>query len=278
MVPPTWSDADRHAMERAIEIARPFSTHPNPRVGCVIVDAEGQTVGSGAHTGPGAAHAEVAALEEAGSQAQGGTAYVTLEPCAHTGRTPPCTEALIAAGVARVVAATVDPDERVGGRGIDQLRRAGLVVEVGLCEEEAVALDRAYHHHRATGLPWVQAILTPDHLGDDATAELDQLIATMDLIVTEQGPDLHPGAEASLEEQLRALGHRAVVELGVGDDDSLLEALARQALIDGATLFSRSSIPEWGPLSAGPPFTVVNVRSIGHEVRIEALPTRPRKR
>lgn len=263
-------------MEQAIDLARPFATHPNPRVGCVIVDERGDVVGTGAHTGPGADHAEVEALAAAGDAADGATAYVTLEPCAHTGRTPPCVEALLASGIGRVVAANIDPDPRVSGRGIEELRAAGVKVDVGLCADAAVAIDAAYHHHRQTGLPWVRAILTPDALGDVATDDLDALIASIDVIVTGPGRDLDPAAESTLEEQLRALGSRGIVEVAVGDDEAIVEALARATLIDAVTLYSRSSIPEWGPLAAGPPFTVVNVRSIGHEVRIEALRTEQR--
>ncbi len=140
---------------RAIELAAPHHTHPNPRVGAVIVAATGSVVGEGAHTGPGHPHAEVVALEAAGPGAVGGTIYVTLEPCTHHGLTPPCVDALIAAGIARVVVGAIDPDPRVSGTGVDTLRRAGVDVVTGMLEPEAVALDRAYFHQRRTGLPLV---------------------------------------------------------------------------------------------------------------------------
>lgn len=140
-------------MGLALELARsPRKTSPNPRVGAVVV-LDGEVIGRGWHSGPGSPHAEVMALD--GIEAASATVYVTLEPCAHEGRTPPCTEALIAAGVAQVVIGTRDPDPRVDGRGIDALRAAGIEVEVGVREAEAAEQNRAYLHHRRTGRPLV---------------------------------------------------------------------------------------------------------------------------
>jgi diaminohydroxyphosphoribosylaminopyrimidine deaminase/5-amino-6-(5-phosphoribosylamino)uracil reductase len=144
------SDQDRLWMQRALELARRGIglTTPNPAVGCVIVDRNGQLAGEGWHEYDQLDHAEIAALKDAarrgGEGARGGTAYVTLEPCNHTGRTGPCTEALIAAGVARVVAATRDPNPAVAGRGMDKLQAAGLKVEVGLCEAEARRINEGF--------------------------------------------------------------------------------------------------------------------------------------
>jgi len=129
-------------------------THPNPMVGCIIV-RDGQVVGTGYHHRAGEPHAEVLALREAGNAARGATVYVTLEPCAHYGRTPPCADALIRAGVARVVAAMADPDPRVAGRGLQRLKDAGIRTECGLLEEEARTLNRAYLKLKATGRPLV---------------------------------------------------------------------------------------------------------------------------
>ena len=257
-------------MQRAIDLARPFHPHPNPRVGCVIVNDE-EVVGEGAHQQAGTDHAEVLALRAAGENALGSTAYVTLEPCAHTGRTPPCTEALIDRGVAKVVAAVGDPDRLVAGRGVASLESAGVDVQVGLLEQQAVALDRGYHHHRATGRPWVQAVLSHAGIGEEAIADIDDLIASLDLVVTAAGEGLDPADAAPLEEQLIRLGSRDVIDVGVGDDQGLLEALASGGWIDGVTIYSASAIPDWGPLSGGLPFTVREVRSIGSDVRIEAL-------
>jgi len=127
---------------------------PNPMAGCVLVRS-GRVVGRGWHGRFGGPHAEVAALAQAGGQADGATAYVTLEPCGFFGKTPPCTQALVRAGVRRVVAAMADPDPRVNGRGLQQLRAAGLEVSSGLLREAARALNRAYVVHRTLGRPYV---------------------------------------------------------------------------------------------------------------------------
>ena len=142
-------------MRRALELAQEQRTHPNPRVGAVVVDVLGHVVGEGAHVGPGHDHAEVLALSAAGDAAVGSTLYVTLEPCTHHGRTPPCVDAVLEADVRRVVVAVADPDSRVTGQGIASLREAGLEVTEGLLASEARDLDPAYFHHRETGLPRV---------------------------------------------------------------------------------------------------------------------------
>ena len=144
---------DERYMARALELARgPAFASPNPRVGAVVV-RDGAVVSEGAHEGPGTPHAEAVAL--AGADARGATVYVTLEPCNHHGRTPPCAPALVEAGVARVVAAVEDPDSRVAGSGFEVLRRAGIDVEVGVLRAAAESLNRAYLHHRRTGRSFV---------------------------------------------------------------------------------------------------------------------------
>jgi diaminohydroxyphosphoribosylaminopyrimidine deaminase/5-amino-6-(5-phosphoribosylamino)uracil reductase len=133
------------------------SVEPNPAVGCLIVKA-GQVIGKGYHKQFGGPHAEVNAIEDCrtlGVKPEGGTMYVTLEPCCHQGKTGPCTQAIIEAGLARVVAATVDPCEHAGGKGLEQLRQAGIDVEVGLCEPEAKRLNAPFFKHVTTGKPWV---------------------------------------------------------------------------------------------------------------------------
>ena len=143
-------------MMRAIDLAQKSAhTHPNPRVGSVVIDREGAVVGEGWHRGPGADHAEIVALGEVGASAQGATVYVTLEPCSHHGRTPPCVDALIAAGVSTVVVGAIDPDPRVAGKGARKLRDAGIEVITGVHEEEARQVDPAYFHHREKGMPLV---------------------------------------------------------------------------------------------------------------------------
>ena len=145
-------------MGRAFALARGVlgRTSPNPAVGAVLASG-GRIVGEGATAPPGGAHAEVAALREAGEQARGATLYTTLEPCSHYGRTPPCTEAIIAAGVAAVVIAALDPDAQVDGRGLARLREAGVAVRLGDGAAEGAAHYEAYFHHRRTGLPFVAA-------------------------------------------------------------------------------------------------------------------------
>ncbi|ERS87727.1 bifunctional diaminohydroxyphosphoribosylaminopyrimidine deaminase/5-amino-6-(5-phosphoribosylamino)uracil reductase RibD [Halomonas sp. PBN3] len=144
-------------MARALELARRglYTTHPNPRVGCVLVK-DGRVVGEGYHARAGEPHAEVHALSAAGEAAAGATAYVTLEPCSHQGRTGPCAQALIAAGVARVVVAMEDPNPAVAGRGIAMLREAGIEVAVGIAEDEARALNAGFVRRMDHGRPFVR--------------------------------------------------------------------------------------------------------------------------
>jgi len=152
---------DMEHMRRALAQAETVrsTTAPNPWVGSVVVppdsDPDGAIVFAGATAPPGGPHAEVTALAAAGEAAQGSTLYVTLEPCAHHGRTPPCTDAIIAAGVSRVVVGIEDPDEQVAGRGIAALRAAGLEVTVGVAADEVAEQLAPYRKHRATGKPWV---------------------------------------------------------------------------------------------------------------------------
>jgi diaminohydroxyphosphoribosylaminopyrimidine deaminase/5-amino-6-(5-phosphoribosylamino)uracil reductase len=143
-------------MQQAITLASSVrgTTSPNPWVGCVIESADGR-VFPGATEPPGGAHAEVVALRAAGDAARGATVWVTLEPCAHTGRTGPCADALIDAGVARVVVSIEDPDPRVSGRGVERLRAAGIDVQVGEAAEEVRLQLAPYIKHRTTGRPWV---------------------------------------------------------------------------------------------------------------------------
>ncbi|HCT5821895.1 TPA: bifunctional diaminohydroxyphosphoribosylaminopyrimidine deaminase/5-amino-6-(5-phosphoribosylamino)uracil reductase RibD [Citrobacter sedlakii] len=148
---------DEIYMARALKLAARgrFTTHPNPNVGCVIVK-EGEIVGEGYHHRAGEPHAEVHALRMAGEKAKGATAYVTLEPCSHHGRTPPCCDALIAAGVSRVVAAMQDPNPQVAGRGLYRLQQAGIDVSHGLMMREVEALNKGFLKRMRTGFPYVQ--------------------------------------------------------------------------------------------------------------------------
>lgn len=162
---------DAAYMARALELARKgvYSTHPNPRVGCVIV-RDGEIVGEGWHVRAGEPHAEVHALRQAGDKAKDATAYVTLEPCSHHGRTPPCADALVNAGVSRVVAAMQDPNPDVAGRGLLRLMSAGIAVQSGVLESEARALNKGFLKRMEHGLPYVRVKLAMSLDGRTAMA------------------------------------------------------------------------------------------------------------
>jgi len=192
---------DLDAMRRALALAASVrtSTAPNPWVGCVV--SAGGRWYEGATEPPGGPHAEVVALASAGERAAGGTLYTTLEPCAHEGLTPPCTGAILASGVSRVVVAVLDPDSRVSGRGVDELRRHGLDVVVGVAADEATELLAPYLKHRRTGRPWVVLklaatldgrIAAPDGTsrwltGEEARADAHRLRASSDAVLVGAG-------------------------------------------------------------------------------------------
>jgi diaminohydroxyphosphoribosylaminopyrimidine deaminase / 5-amino-6-(5-phosphoribosylamino)uracil reductase len=149
--------ADERFLRRALDLARQGIglASPNPYVGAVIVDPQGEMVGTGTYTYAGLKHAEIRALEQAGDRARDATLYINLEPHSHQGRTPPCTDALIAAGIRRVVASTPDPNPKVAGRGFERLRAAGIQVEVGLVSAEACPLNEAFARYIRHGVPLV---------------------------------------------------------------------------------------------------------------------------
>lgn len=194
-----FSADDHKHMARALQLARRglFSTHPNPRVGSVIVK-DGEIIGEGWHEVAGEEHAEVMALRLAGEKARGATAYVTLEPCSHHGRTPPCVDALVQAGIARVVAAMVDPNPKVSGKGLDRLRAEGIVVEEELLGVAARELNAGFISRMTTGRPHVTVKLATSLdgrtamasgeskwiTGDAARADVQRLRATSSGIVT----------------------------------------------------------------------------------------------
>lgn len=167
----TFDVADHAFMAEAVQLARKgiYSTHPNPNVGCLIAGG-GDVVGRGWHQRTGEAHAEVFALQEASKRARGATAYVTLEPCSHTGRTPPCADALIEAGIARVVIGMQDPNPQVAGRGIERLRKAGITVESGLLEAQARDLNPGFISRMERGRPWLRVKLAASLDGRTAMA------------------------------------------------------------------------------------------------------------
>ncbi|QIL21465.1 bifunctional diaminohydroxyphosphoribosylaminopyrimidine deaminase/5-amino-6-(5-phosphoribosylamino)uracil reductase RibD [Thermomonas sp. HDW16] len=170
----SFSSTDHMMMARALRLAEraAFTTRPNPMVGCVIAHGD-EVVGEGWHQRKGGPHAEVFALQAAGERAKGATAYVTLEPCAHTGSTGPCADALIAAGVSRVVGAMRDPFPQVDGAGFEKLRAAGIVVESGLMEAQARELNRGFLSRVERGRPWLRVKLAMSLDGRTAMASGD---------------------------------------------------------------------------------------------------------
>lgn len=162
---------DTEYMQRALRLAARglYTTDPNPCVGCVIVN-DGVIVGEDFHKRTGEPHAEILALEQAGDKAAGATAYVTLEPCSHHGRTPPCADALVAAGVKRMVAAMLDPNPLVAGKGFERLRASGIEVEYGLLEDQARALNPGFVKRMMSGLPFVRVKLAMSLDGRTAMA------------------------------------------------------------------------------------------------------------
>ena len=187
-------------LSRAFQLASDKRTHPNPRVGAVLLKA-GHVVGEGWHEGPGTREAAVLELERDGDAAGGATLFVTLEPCAHTGRTPPCSEAIVAAAVGKVVVGATDPDDRVSGKGIGALEGAGIDVQVSERPEDYEALDPGYFHHRRTGLPraiakWAMtldgSVAAADHTSqwitsEEARVDAHRLRASVDAVVVGAG-------------------------------------------------------------------------------------------
>lgn len=188
-------------MAHAVEIASAHRPHPNPRVGALVVDDLGNVIAAGAHERPGMPHAEVNALVAAGQAAQGADLVVTLEPCNHHGRTPPCTEAIIAAGIRRVIVGAIDPDPHVAGTGIERLREAGIEVVSGIEDWAVEQADPGYFHHRRRGRARVvhKAAITLDGqtaagdgtsqwiTGDRARADSHAVRAAMDAVMVGVG-------------------------------------------------------------------------------------------
>jgi len=215
---------DHVYMARALQLAArgTYSTAPNPAVGCVLLDAAGALVGEGWHQRAGQPHAEVFALRTAAEGARGGTAYVTLEPCSHHGRTPPCADALIEAGVRRVVAAMQDPNPHVAGDGLRKLEAAGMVTTVGMLQREARALNRGFVARMTRGRPWVTVKLGSSADGrtaladgssrwitsEAARADVQRLRARASAIVTGIGTALADDPALTVRDQALDLGGR----------------------------------------------------------------------
>lgn len=237
---------DMAYMRRALDLAKKGLglTHPNPMVGAVAVQ-QGAIVGEGFHPGPGQPHAEVFALQGVPDGAPGVTVYVTLEPCAFHGRTPPCADLLIQKGVSRAVCAMIDPDARVSGRGIEKLRAAGIAVSVGLLEAEARALNEAYVKHRTTGLPFVKLKLAQSLDGCIATASGDSKWITSE-------------ASRARGHAMRAQADAIVVGSGTvrADDPALSVRFAEGRSPVKIVLDSRLSISPTAKIFSGAPLVV----------------------
>ena len=210
-------------MQRSLDLAARGAglVSPNPMVGAVLVKG-GRIIGEGYHRYDRLNHAESYALEAAGAAARGATLYCSLEPCCHHGRTPPCTDSVIAAGIKRAVIATVDPDPRVNGHGIELLRDAGIDVEVGLLSNEAVRLNEAYIKYVTQHVPFVHAVSGPEHLDLikdwKPSAELVGAASLYDALVLGEQRLNHSFLEVSLDRER----HRPFIV--VGDEKALRES------------------------------------------------------
>ncbi|WP_312515020.1 bifunctional diaminohydroxyphosphoribosylaminopyrimidine deaminase/5-amino-6-(5-phosphoribosylamino)uracil reductase RibD [Stutzerimonas nitrititolerans] len=268
--------SDHAWMARALQLARKglYSTHPNPRVGCVIV-RDGERVGEGWHVRAGEPHAEVHALRQAGDRARGATAYVTLEPCSHHGRTPPCAEALVKAGVARVVAAMRDPNPLVAGRGLERLRSVGIEVASGVLEGEARELNIGFVKRMEHGLPYLRAKLAMSLdgrtamangesqwiTGPAARAEVQRLRARSSVVLT--------GADTVLMDDARLTVRAAELGLDAEQTDLALQRPPLRVLVDG-----RQRVPLDAPFFQAGPVLVTSAssaraetyRAAGHEL------------
>jgi diaminohydroxyphosphoribosylaminopyrimidine deaminase/5-amino-6-(5-phosphoribosylamino)uracil reductase len=213
-----WSPEDHRFMARALRIAEKglYTTDPNPRVGCVLTWGN-EVVGEGWHQRAGGPHAEIVALRDAGERARDATVYVTLEPCSHHGRTPPCADALIEAGVHRVVAAMQDPNPRVAGQGLERLRRAGVEVSCGLLFQDAERLNPGFVKRMRSGLPFVRSKLAMSLDGRTALASGESKWIT---------------GEAARHDVHRLRARSSAIVTGIGTlraDDPLLTARLSEA-------------------------------------------------
>ena len=237
MAPGTASDHEY--MARALKLARLglYTTTPNPRVGCVIVQ-DGEIVGEGFHERAGEPHAEIHALQMAGEKARGAEVFVTLEPCSHFGRTPPCAEALIRARVSRVVAAMTDPNPAVAGRGLKMLEEAGIEVSCGVMEEDAGNLNPGFIKRMSTGLPYVRAKLAMSLdgrtamksgesqwiTGPGARSEVQRMRARSCAIITGVGSILHDNSSLTVRAE----------QLGLPEADTIARKQPLRVVLDSS--------------------------------------------
>ncbi|MFT7372230.1 MAG: diaminohydroxyphosphoribosylaminopyrimidine deaminase [Oleiphilaceae bacterium] len=255
-----WTQHDTAYMAEAIQLAWKglYTTEPNPRVGCVLVK-NGKVVGRGWHQKAGEGHAEVNAIKDAGSAAKGSTAYVSLEPCSHLGKTPPCASALIHAGVTRVVAAMKDPNPEVSGSGFDLLQKAGIQVESGLLEPQAHALNLGFIKRMKTQRPFVRIKMAMSVDGRTAMAsgeskwitgvaareDVQRLRARSSAVISGIGTILHDDAAFTVR----------AAELGLDHADEIAQRQPLRVVLD-----SEAKLPESAKLltSPGPILLVVS--------------------
>ena len=266
-----------------------YTTHPNPRVGCVLVK-NNQIIGEGYHQRAGQAHAEVLALEKAKDQAKGATAYVTLEPCSHTGRTPPCANTLIAAGLHKVVIALQDPNPLVSGNGIRKLRDAGINVVVGVMEKQAKALNKGFVKRMQHNLPWVRVKMAMSLDGRTAMAsgesqwitgaearhDVQKFRAAADAILTGQGTLL--ADDPSLNVRLTAADLEIEGEVRqpvrvVLDEDLKISPQAKLLTLSGKTwIYTHTNKVEKEQLLARDGATIVKTAADkNHYLQLEAV-------
>ena len=212
---------DLRFMDTALALARSQlgQTAPNPAVGCVLV-ANGQIIATGATAKGGRPHAESQALDTAKNKARGATAYVTLEPCAHHGQTPPCAETLVNAGISHVVIACIDKDNRVSGRGIKILENAGIIVKTGLCNERAIALYEGFFHRIKTGMPRLYVDANPK---------------TYDAVLTEL-----PATD--VESYLKALGDQGLNRINILPESPFIPRLRAAGLLPKMSSLQNSAL------------------------------------
>lgn len=226
-------------MDAAIEAAYAAlgSTWPNPAVGCVLVDAQGRWIATAATRPGGRPHAETEALRLAGERARGATAYVTLEPCAHHGKTPPCADALVAAEVARVVIAVLDEDPRVAGAGVRKLESAGIAVEVGRRADEATKIVEGFFFRLRTGLP-LHLLASDPRTSDAIVARVDGAFVAV-LAHARDGEDVIMVQANDSNEVLLELGTRGLTSVRFDDEDVTPTLDGREGL--GVTSSTRRS-------------------------------------
>lgn len=279
-----FDESDRDYMRRALGLAEQglFTAHPNPRVGCVLVKDD-VVVGEGWHQRTGEAHAEINALASAGTEARGSTAYLTLEPCAHDGKTPPCANALTEAGIARLVVAMEDPNPRVAGRGMEIVRSAGIDVIAGLLSAEAQQLNEGFVSRMSKGRPMVRMKIAASLdgatamksgesqwiTGDEARGDVQRLRASSGAVLT--GIETVLRDDPSLNVRDDSLGDEVLQPRRIVLDSQLrMPPTARMLTLPGETIVfcvhggNRAALEGAGA-------TVVEVDSIGNRPDLQAV-------